>query len=104
VPMNRGNEGFGILHAEGLDPRAVGLLETCTAQTARGVELLRMVAVTEVKGAAQDADRVVVVRGSRAFDAIPLAWSGRVIDEGGHGPARGTTAYGNVAVGSAVWH
>jgi len=48
------------LHAERIDSRSVCLSQPRAAEIAGWVVLLRMIAVTEVKCASQDADRVKV--------------------------------------------
>ena len=53
--MNRSDEGFRIVHAERIDPRAVGLSQTRAPETSSRVVLLRMVAVAEVKCTSQNA-------------------------------------------------
>jgi hypothetical protein len=58
--MDRSDERFGIVHAERVDPGAVGLSQARATETSGGVELLRMVAIAEVECTPQNTDRVVV--------------------------------------------
>jgi hypothetical protein len=58
--MDRRDQGFGVLHREGIDAWPIVLSESCAAQIPCRVVPLRMIAVPELEGAPDDADRVVV--------------------------------------------
>lgn len=58
--MDRRDQDFGVVHAEGIHLRAVGFAQARTAQGAGRVGLERAVPIAEVKRAPQHAECVVV--------------------------------------------